>query len=98
MTGGEADISDKIGGSFTAWDGYIEGKNLVLEPYNRIVQSWRTSEFEDHEGDSEIEIILAESGAETELTLIHRNLPEHGEQYKQGWGDNYFLPMKDYFS
>ena len=98
MTGGVAKVSDKIGDSFTAWDEYIEGKNLVLEPYKRIIQSWRTSEFEENEKDSEIEILLYKVGGETELTLIHRNVPESGEQYKKGWEDHYFQPMKDYFS
>ena len=39
MTGGEAIVSNEIGDSFTAWDGYIEGRNIELEPYKRILQS-----------------------------------------------------------
>ena len=98
MTGGEAIISDKTGDSFTAWDGYIKGKNIELEPVQRIVQSWRTSDFEEVDNDSQIEILLNEVAAETELTLIHSNLPESGEHFKQGWNDHYFKPMKAYFS
>ena len=98
MTGGEAEVSDVVGDTLTAWDGYIEGRNLVLEPYNRIVQAWRTSEFNEDEPDSEIEILLVDKNGETELTLIHRNLPESGEQYRKGWSDFYFTPMKAYFN
>ncbi len=98
MTGGEATISEKIGGRFTAWDGYIEGKNIELEPYKRILQSWRTSQFEDHEKDSQLEILLNEVDGQTELTLIHTNVPESGEHYKKGWDNHYFQPMKLYFS
>ncbi len=98
MTGGAATVSAKIGGSFTAWDGYIWGKNISLEPFSRIVQSWRTSQFEEGEEDSQIEILLNEVDGETELTLIHSNLPASGEHYKKGWDDHYFLPMKAYFS
>lgn len=98
MTGGQASISDKIGDSFSAWDGYIEGKNLELEPYNRILQSWRTSQFEEHEEDSQIEILLKEIEGQTELTLIHTTVPESGEHYKKGWDNHYFQPMKAYFS
>ena len=98
MTGGEAIISDKVGGTFSAWDGYIEGKNIELEPFSRIVQSWRTSEFEDHEDDSQIEVLLKEQNGHTELTLIHTNLPESGGHYKKGWEEHYFEPMKTYFS
>jgi activator of HSP90 ATPase len=98
MTGGEAIISDKVGDTFSAWDGYIEGKNIELEPFSRIVQSWRTSEFEDHEDDSQIEVLLNEQNGHTELTLVHTNLPESGGHYKKGWEEHYFEPMKTYFS
>jgi activator of HSP90 ATPase len=98
MTGGTASISDKIGDSFTAWDGYIKGRNLELEPYVRILQSWRTPQFEEHEEDSQIEILLNEVDGQTELTLIHTNVPESGEHYKKGWDNHYFRPMKEHFS
>lgn len=97
MTGGEATITNQVGDHFTAWDDYIEGENLALEPNKRIVQSWRTSEFLDNEPDSQIELILKDDGNQTELTLIHTNLSENGEQYKKGWEDHYFEPMRDYF-
>ena len=98
MTGGKATVSDKIEKEFTAWDGYIEGKNIVLEPYTRIVQSWRTSQFERHEADSEIEILLKELEGRTELILNHTNVPETGEHYIKGWDTHYFQPMIAYFS
>lgn len=97
MTGGEAFISDEVGAKFTAWDGYIEGKNLELKPNDRILQSWRTSQFEPHEQDSQIEIILNETDGQTELILNHTNVPESGEHYIQGWDNHYFQPMKAYF-
>ncbi|MGB5497713.1 MAG: SRPBCC domain-containing protein [Maribacter sp.] len=98
MTGGEAVISDKIGDNFTAWDAYITGKNIELRPYDRILQSWRTSQFEEHEEDSLLEILLDEVDGSTELTLIQSNVPERGEHYKKGWNQHYFQPMKAYFS
>ena len=98
MTGGAAITSDKEGGHFTAWDGYIEGKNIKLEPFSRIVQSWRTSQFKENEEDSKLEIILKEKDGQTELTLNHTNVPEGGEHYIQGWDNHYFQPMKKYFS
>ena len=93
MTGGSATISDKIGENFIAWDGYIEGKNIELEPFKRILQSWRTSQFEEEEEDSQIEILLNEIDGQTELTLIHSNVPESGEHYIKGWDNHYFQPM-----
>ena len=97
MTGGEAFISDKVGDKFTAWNGYITGRNIELEPYNKIVQSWRSTNFNDDEGDSQIEVTLKESIDNTELTLTHTNVPESGEHYIKGWEEHYFAPMKAYF-
>lgn len=98
MTGSSATISPDIGGEFSAWDGYIMGRNLELEKDKRIVQSWRTTEFNADEPDSHIEITLQAVGNQTKLTLRHTELPSHGGQYEQGWVESYFDPMKDYFA
>ena len=98
MTGAAAHCSDQVGGSFEAWDGYISGVNLALEPGLRIVQSWRTVEFSAADPDSLIEVTLLAVAGGTSLTLRHSNLPEHGWQYEQGWVDSYFEPMKEYFA
>jgi uncharacterized protein YndB with AHSA1/START domain len=99
MTGGAgAHVSDKIGEPFEAWDGYIQGKNLELQPFKRILQAWRTSEFSDSEPDSLLEILFEPANGGTKVTIRHSELPAHGMQYKQGWVDSYFEPMKDYFN
>jgi len=97
-TGGQpAKISPKVGGKFSAWDGYIFGTTLALEPYQRIVQSWRTTEFPADAPDSHLEIIFEEKKDSTKITLIHTRLPEGQVQdYLQGWKDFYFKPMQAY--
>jgi activator of HSP90 ATPase len=98
MTGSPARVVPRLGGSFTAWDGYISGRTTALEPYTRIVQDWRTSEFPDDAPDSQIEILLEAAEGGTQLTLTHRNIPEgQAESYKSGWHESYFQPMKAYF-
>lgn len=97
MTGGEANCSDEVGGEFDAWDGYISGENLELEQDQRIVQSWRTSQFDDSELDSQIEITLETVEAGTKVTLHHTSVPDGGGHYRGGWQDHYFDPMKEYF-
>lgn len=97
MTGGEAAVSEKGGEEFMAWDGYITGTNLELETGQRILQRWRTSEFEGSDTDSILEILFEEENGQTLITIRHSNLPEHGMQYKQGWIDNYLDPMREYF-
>ena len=99
MTGGAARIDPVVGGQFSAWDGYITGTTLELEPYRRIVQSWRTVEFPADAPDSRLEMTLEENAGETRLTLKHGEIPAgQGCSYKSGWVDNYFDPMKDYFT
>ena len=97
MTGGEANCSDQVGEEFDAWDGYITGKNIELEPNRRIVQSWRTSQFADSEQDSEIEVLLQQTADGTVVTLKHTRVPDDGDHYRPGWQDHYFEPMKAYF-
>ena len=98
MTGSAAKVNGKIGGKFTAWDGYIFGSILALEPDSRIVQAWRTSEFADDDPDSLVELSLKETKDGTKLTLTHTQIPTGQEDsYRQGWEDFYFKPMKAYF-
>jgi uncharacterized protein YndB with AHSA1/START domain len=97
MTGGKANVSANLGATFEAWDGYIQGENLELESPKRILQHWRTSEFETTEKDSLLEILFDTGGDGTRVTIRHSNLPDHGMQYRQGWMDAYFIPMKEYF-
>jgi uncharacterized protein YndB with AHSA1/START domain len=99
MTGGAAEMSDMIGAKVSAWDGYISGRNLDLVPAERIVQSWRTTEFRDEDADSIITITLAEAADGTLLTLVHSDVPDGQRSYEEGgWQHNYFEPMAAYFS
>lgn len=99
MTGGAAEVNAILGARFTAWDGYIEGRNLVLEPSRRIVQAWRSSEFPSDSPDSMLELVFEPAGRHTRITLRHSNIPEgQGESYRSGWADHYFEPMKSYFA
>ena len=97
MTGGEADVNGEIGGAFTAWDGYIQGRNLELSPFKRIVQAWRTVDFSEEDVDSKLEVELSPEAEVTRLTLRHTDLPADGMKYKQGWQEAYFDPMMIYF-
>ena len=99
ITGGEANASMELGAPFTAWDGYIEGVNLELETNKRILQSWRTMEFNAEDEDSEIEILLKAEKEGVKFTLIHSNIPVGAiEKYKQGWEEHYIAPMLQYYN
>ncbi len=94
-----ANIDPALEGSYSVWDGYIVGENLELQPYSRILQSWRTSDFPEDAEDSMLELSFIETNEGTELMIHHYNLPEgQGPGYEEGWRDYYFVPMEDYFS
>ena len=99
MTGGRATGSARVGGKFTAWDGYISGRNLELAPPSRIVQAWRTSDFPDDAPDSRLEISLAPAKGGTKVTLAQKDIPPgQADGYRRGWVEYYFTPMRRYFS
>ncbi len=97
LTGGQpAQIS--ANGDFTAWNGYITGHNLELEPPRRIVQSWRTTKFTKDDPDSQIEVLLEPVAGGTKVTVRHTNVPNGHTSYRDGgWQNNYFDPMKKHF-
>jgi uncharacterized protein YndB with AHSA1/START domain len=99
-TGAAATGEAAVGARFTAWDGYIEGANVELQPPSRIVQRWRTNEFPPSAADSTVTVLLEpEEAASTRITLRHTGIPEgQGDGYRQGWLDYYFEPMRRYFS
>ncbi|MFI5035423.1 MAG: SRPBCC domain-containing protein [Acidimicrobiales bacterium] len=99
MTGGAAQIDPAVGGAFTAWDGYINGVTLELEPYSRIVQSWRTTEFTPDDPDSMIEVTLEPVDGGTLVTVHHSGVPDTHLGYENGgWKKSYLDPMAAYFS
>ena len=100
FTGGAAATIDPgLGGKFSAWDGYITGTNLALDPGRRILQAWRTTEFPAGSPDSQLEVLLEAVEGGARLSLLHTGIPDgQGQEYYQGWEDYYFKPMLEYFA
>ena len=99
FTGAAATSAPRVGGRFTAWDGYIEGSYLELDPGRRLVMTWRTSEFPADHGDSCLELRLTAIDGGTEIHLVHTGLPEgQGVRYESGWSEFYFQPLARYFA
>jgi uncharacterized protein YndB with AHSA1/START domain len=99
MTGSEAVMSEEVGAEVTAWDGYISGRNLELVPGERIVQSWRTTAFDDEHEDSIVTVTLEEVEDGTLLTLVHSQVPDGQTRHQEGgWEKHYFEPMIAYFT
>jgi uncharacterized protein YndB with AHSA1/START domain len=98
FTGAKATGDAKVGGEFSAWDGYVTGRNLELEKGRHIVQDWITTEWPEGYPPSRLEFTFHKVKGGTELTMVHSKVPaEQANEYKQGWIDNYWDPLKDYF-
>ena len=96
--GGVATSEPRPGGAFTAWEGYIQGTYLVLEPGERIVHAWRTTDFPAGAPDSRVEVLFEAARGGTRLTVVHAQIPSGQEgDYQAGWSAFYFRPMKKYF-
>lgn len=98
FTGEAARISREVGGEIMAYGGYITGRNIELVPDQRIVQTWRASDWPGGL-ESTVTFVLTRVPAGTRLQFTHRGVP--GDQYesiRQGWIDYYWTPMKALFN
>jgi activator of HSP90 ATPase len=94
FTHSEAKISGKVGGKFSAYDGWIEGINVELKPDKRIVQKWRGADWpKGHFSLATFELKEVEGG--TELSFSQEGVPEDFyEDIDRGWVEHYWTPMK----
>lgn len=99
FTGSAATGAARVGGRFTAWDGYITGVHRQLVKGKKIVQDWRTTEWPEGAADSRLEMTFKKVKGGTEVRMVHSNVPaEQAASYRQGWHDYYWKPLKAYFS
>jgi activator of HSP90 ATPase len=95
FTGSEVKMSREEGGSFEIYGGDIQGTNIQLVPDEKIVQSWRYSDWpEGHY--SRVTFSLKGVAGGTRLTFTQSGVPvERYDDIRQGWHDYYWEPMKD---
>jgi uncharacterized protein YndB with AHSA1/START domain len=96
FTGEAARISPKVDGLIRAYGGYIEGRNVLLDPPRRIVQAWRGSDWPEG-WYSTATFELAASGTGTRLSFHQSAIPDSEyEDIKAGWIEYYWDKMKAY--
>jgi uncharacterized protein YndB with AHSA1/START domain len=100
FTGARAKIAKRASGRMTAWDGYIDGEMLVLQPGRRIVQTWRTQNWPAGAVESILDIRLKPKGKNTELTMVHSGIPASpaslAKGFRTGWHSHYWVLMRKY--
>jgi len=99
FTGSKATGKMSVGDEFTAWDGYIHGRNLALEEGKKIIQNWVTTDWPPDFPPSRLELTFKDLGDKTGITMVHSDVPISQEtDLKQGWIDFYWKPLNDFFN
>lgn len=96
FTGDLAKISRAVGGEFTTFSGYATGKNLEIIKDEKIVQTWRASDWpEGHY--STITYVLKPAVGGTKLMFSQKGIPESEvAAVSDGWKTYYWQPLKDF--
>lgn len=99
FTGAAARVKDKTGTKFTAYDGYIEGKNIKLVKGKQIIQTWKAGEANWPTGHfSKVKYELKKKGNATEIVFTHSDVPAaNAKSLSSGWKEYYWKPMTAYF-
>ena len=94
FTGEKAKMSRRVGAKFSAYGGWISGKNLKLIPNRLIVQEWRGASWpKGHFSKVSFRFAKAKSG--TKLTFVHTGIPaKEAAHINGGWKSQYWDKMK----
>jgi activator of HSP90 ATPase len=91
-------ISDRVGGAFTLFGGYITGRNLELAPGKRLVQAWRAGGWDA----GEYSVVRFELRSETggcRIIFDQRGFPaSQGKSLAYGWRVHYWEPLSKLLS
>jgi uncharacterized protein YndB with AHSA1/START domain len=91
-------ISTAVGGSFTLFGGYIEGRHLEMRPNERLVQAWRAGSWRPGSF-SIVAFNFTPTGGRTRLDFEHRGFPDgNGTSLAQGWHSHYWEPLAKYLT
>ena len=96
-TGAKASVSAKPGAEWTAFEGMLSGKNLMVIPGQMIVQAWRGSHWKDSDPDSILILNFSKAPGGGKVDLVHVGVPQHDHKgVTKGWAQYYWVPWKAY--
>lgn len=98
-TGSRAKVGRKAGDAFTAFDGMLHGKNLLIVRGEMVVQSWRASSWKKSDGDSILILTFRKTAYGARVDLVHVNVPAHDHKgVTAGWPKFYWKPWRAYLA
>jgi uncharacterized protein YndB with AHSA1/START domain len=90
------EVSSEAGGAFTAFGGYVTGRQIELLPNERIVQVWRAGSW-DPGAYSIAKFELIEQGSGSKIVFDHTGFPKGtAEHLAAGWKMNYWEPLEKF--
>jgi activator of HSP90 ATPase len=92
------EVSRLVGGAFSAFGGYINGRQVELVPSALIVQAWRAESW-DRDVYSIAKFVLMQHDTGTRLVFDHTGFPVgQAEHLASGWKEHYWDPLNKYLS
>ncbi len=96
-TRSKALVSAKVGARFTAFDGMLAGRNLVVVPGRMIVQAWRATHWKKSDPDSILIMTFSKMPGGGRIDLVHVGVPPYDHRgVRLGWPKYYWRPWKSY--
>jgi activator of HSP90 ATPase len=99
ITGAPVVIDTLAGSPFRAFEGNLSGTMLTIVEPVLIVQSWRSTHFNDEDPDSTLILTFTPLGEEGRIDLVHLDVP--GQDYQgvvEGWEAYYWAPWRRYLA
>ena len=97
-TGLPARVSRKVGGRFRAFDGALEGKNLLIVRDRQIVQLWRASHWKKEDW-SILILTFSKVAGGAQVDLVHVGVPAYDQKgVRKGWPKFYWRPWKKFLA
>jgi activator of HSP90 ATPase len=91
-------ISNRVGGAFTLFGGYITGRNLDLAPGKRLVQAWRAGGWDAGEY-SVVRFELRNEPGGCRIIFDQRGFPaSQGKSLAYGWRVHYWEPLSKFLA
>jgi activator of HSP90 ATPase len=99
FTGSPVEIGSETGDAFNAFGGVLTGEMLRIVCPTLIVQSWRSTKFNEDDVDSTLVLSFRPEGSQGRINLVHLDVPDHDYQgVTEGWKTHYWTPWRNYLS
>jgi uncharacterized protein YndB with AHSA1/START domain len=96
---GEAAVMElEPGGKFEMFGGWVRGNIIKVKTGSFLSFSWKPAEWGSKTKPSIVEMSFTVHAAGTEVTILHKDLPDEKEasSHQTGWIDHVLDPLNDY--